>query len=189
MRAAGRRCWLRGMIAVLAFVGALVAIVLAAIVVNRIRGARAHYLDAWTPGPGERRLLEDARADFYVVPRLGQAKVMSFARRHRTHAVLTDTRLVVATRALWSRRYMITHMIHLGRDPEPPADLARLSGGLYTTGYIVMSARPADMTVEDDRGKAYLRIVPEPTASGTNVEHCRLYSQNAAGFLDWAGSG
>ena len=47
------------MVAVLAFVGALVAIVLVAIVVSRVRGARAHYLDAWSPDPGEHRLLED----------------------------------------------------------------------------------------------------------------------------------
>jgi hypothetical protein len=176
------------MLAVLAFIGALAAIVLAGIVVSRVRGGRAHYLDAWTPGPGERRLLEDAGADFYVVPRLGQAKVMTFARRRRSHAVLTDGRLVIATRALMSRRYMITHMVHLDRDADPPAALGQLSGGLYTTGYIVMSARPADMTVEDDRGKPYLRIVPEATASATNVEHCRLYTDNAAGFLDWARS-
>ena len=177
------------MVAVLAFLGALVAIVLVAIVVNRVRGARAHYLDAWSPDPGEHRLLEDPAADFYVVPRLGQAKVMSFARLRRTHAVLTNTRIVIATRALLSRRYMITHMVHLGRDADPPAELGQLGGGLYTTGYSVMSARPSDMTVEDGGGKAYLRIVPEPTASGTNVEHCRLYSDDAAGFLDWARSG
>ncbi len=66
--------------AVLAFVGALVAIVVIAVVVNRVRGARAHYLDAWTEGPGERRLIEDRAADFAVVSKMGQAKVMSFPR-------------------------------------------------------------------------------------------------------------
>jgi hypothetical protein len=181
------------MLAVLAFLGALVAIVLAGIVVSRVRGGRAHYLDAWRPEPHERRLLEDPAADFYVVPRLGQARVMSFARRRRSHAVLTDARLVIATRALMSRRYMITHVIQLDRDAEPPADppaeLGQLSGGLYGTGYIVMSARPSGMTVEDAGARPYLRIVPEPTASATNVEHCRLYSDDAAGFLDWARSG
>ena len=174
------------MIAVLAFVGALVAIVLVAVVVNRVRGGRAHYLDAWSPDAGERRLLEDPAADFYVVTRLGQAKVMSFARLRRTHAVLTDRRFVIATRALMSRRYMITHIVQLDRDADPPAELGQLSGGLYSTGYIVMSARPSDMTVEDAGGKTYLRIVPQPTASATNVEHCRLYSDDAAGFRDWA---
>ena len=178
------------MLAVLAFVAVLVAIALIAIVVNRIRGVRARYLDAWTPDPGERRLLEDPAADFYVVPRLGQAKVMSFARLRRTHAVLTTTRIVIATRALFSKRYMITHVVLLGGgDGDGPAELGHMSGGLFSTGYSVLSAIPSDMTVEDAGDKPYLRIVPAPTASATNVEHCRLYSDDAAGFLDWAMSG
>lgn len=176
------------MVALLAFVGALAAIVLFAVVVTRVRGGRAHYLEDWSPDPGERVLVEDRRADFYVVPRLGQAKVMSFARMHRSRAVLTDRRLVVATRALLSRRYMITHMIFLDGAADPPAELGRLSGGLYSVGYQVMSAGPARMTVEEDGAKTYLRIVPEPTASGTNVEHCRLYSDQAADFRDAAAS-
>lgn len=176
------------MVALLAFIGALAAIVLFAVVVNRVRGGRAHYLDGWSPDPGERRLLEDRRADFYVVPRLGQAKVMSFARMHRSRAVLTDRRLVVATRALLSRRYMITHMVYLDGAADPPAELGQLSGGLYSVGYSVMAADPAEMTVAQDGAKAYLRIVPRPTASGTNVEHCRLYSDEAAAFRDAAAS-
>jgi len=170
--------------AVLIFLGALVAIVVIGFVVSRVRGGRAHYLDAWAPEPGERTLLEDPAADFYVVARMGQAKKMSFARLRRSHAVLTDMRIVIATRVLLSKRYMITHMIHLGGDDAAPAELSQLSGGLYTTGYNVMSARPEGMTVEDDGGKPYLKIVPEPTASGAMVEHCRLYSEDAAGFLD-----
>lgn len=176
------------MTALLAFIGALVAIVLIAIVVNRLRGARAHYLEAWTPEPGEDRLLEDATADFYAVPRLGQAKRMSFARIRRSHAVLTNRRIVIATRALFSTRYMITHIVYLAGDGGP-AELAQLSGGLYRTGYIVMSADPADMSVEKDDGKRYLRIVPEQNASGALIEHCRLYSDNASGFLDMATAG
>ena len=174
------------MTAFLIFLGALVAIVLVALVVNRVRGGRAHYLDAWSPGAGERRLLDDARADFFVVPRLGQARRMSFARLHRSHAVLTDVRIVVATRALLSRRYMITHMVHLAGDGTGPAELGWMSGGLYSTGYTVIAARPSEMTVEDDGGKPYLRIVPEQTASGAMIEHCRLYSDDAAGFRDAA---
>jgi hypothetical protein len=171
---------------ILIVVGAFVAVVVVAIVVNRMRGGRAHYLDGWEPEPGERRLLDDPRADFYVVARLGQARKMSFARLHRTHAVLTSARIVIATRALMSKRYMITHMVHLGGDDGAPAELGKLSGGLYTTGYDVIAARPADMSVEEDGGKPYLRIVPQPTASGTNIAHCRLYSDDAAGFRDAA---
>ena len=89
---------------------------------------------------------------------------------------------MIATRAFLSKRYMITHMVHLGGD-DGPAELGRLSGGLYTTGYTVLSALPSAMTVEEDGAERYLRIAPEPTASGTNIEHCRLYSDVAAGFL------
>jgi hypothetical protein len=175
------------MVALLAFIGALAAIVVGAVVVNRVRGVRAQYLDAWTPDPGEERLLEDPGADFSVVPRLGQAKVMTFARRRRTHAVLTATRLVIAQRALMSRRYMITHVLLLhagsGEDGAEAAELEHRTGGQFTRGYVVMSTTPDRITVEADGAKAYLRIVPEPTPSATNVEHCRLYSDMAALFL------
>ena len=175
------------MAALLIFVGALVVIVGGAIVVNRVRGVRAHYIEDWSPEPGEERLLDDPRADFYVVPRLGQAKVMTFARLRRTHAVLTDTRLVIAQKAAMSRRHMITHMLLLhGDGGAEAAELARMTGGQFTKGYIVMSARQEHMTVEADGEKRYLRIVPEPTASATNVEHCRLYSDMAALFLEQA---
>lgn len=175
------------MTALLVFIGALVVMVAGAIVVNRVRGVSAHYLDAWSPEPGEERLLEDAGADFYVVPRLGQAKVMTFARMRRTHAVLTGTRLVIAQKAAMSRRYMITHMLVLhGDGGAEAAELDRMTGGQFTKGYVVMAARPERMTVEADGAKRYLRIVPEPTASATNVEHCRLYSDMAALFLERA---
>lgn len=174
------------MTAILAFAGALVAIALVAIVINKKNGVRAQYLGEWTPEPGERRLLEDPTADFYVVGRMGQARVMSFARLRRTHAVLTNTRIVIAARALFSKRYMITHIVHLDGDDSPPAELGQLSGGLYTTGCIVVSARPSGMTVEIDGRKPYLRIVPEPTASGAMIDHCRLYSDDPTGFRDAA---
>ncbi len=171
----------------LIFVGALVVIVGGAIVVNRVRGVSAHYLDAWSPEPGEERLIEDPAADFYVVPRLGQAKVMTFARLRRTHAVLTDARLVIAQKAAMSRRYMITHVLLLhGDGGAEAAELAKMTGGQFTKGYMVMSALPEHMTVDADGDKTYLRIVPEPTASATNVEHCRLYSDMAALFLEHA---
>lgn len=176
------------MTAVLIFLGALVAIVVFGFVVSRVRGGRAHYLDAWTPDAGERTLHEDRAADFYVVARLGQARKMSFARLHRTHAVLTSTRIVIATRALLSKRYMITHMVYLAGRGDGPAELASLTGGLGTTGYSVISAQPGAMTVEDDGRRAYLRIVPDQTASGAMIEHCRLYSDDAQGFRDAAAS-
>lgn len=177
------------MLTLLTFLGALAAMAVGAIVVNRIRGVRAHYLDAWTPAPGERRVLEDPAADFYVIPRLGQAKIMTFARRGRTHAVLTDRRIVIGTRVLLKKRWMITHMVHLAGAGTGPEELAHLTGGQFSTGFSAYSARADRMTIEDDHGKAYLHIVPEPTASSANIEHLRLYSDRAAEFARHAAGG
>jgi hypothetical protein len=159
------------------------------VVVNRIRGARAHYLETWAPEGGERILAEDRAADFAVVGRLGQAKVMTFARLRRTHAVITTSRIVIAVRALASKRHMITHVILLhGDDPPSDDDLRRVDGGLTTAGYITIAARPSGMTAEQDGARRYLRIVPEPTASAAMIEHCRLYCDDPTALLEAARS-
>lgn len=176
------------MTAVMVFVGVLVAIVVVGFVVSRVRGGRAHYLDAWSPEAGERTLVDDPAADFYVVPRMGQARKMSFARMHRTHAVLTDRRLIVAVKVLFGRRHMITHMVLLQAADAPPGTADRLSGGLLDTGYIVLVASPAGMRTERDGDKPYLRIDPDSTASSATIEHCRLYSDLADRFQEAAGS-
>ncbi len=49
-----------------------------------------------------------------------------------------------------------------------------------------MSAQQEHMRVEADGGKRHLRIVPEPTAGATNVEHCRLDGDMVALFLERA---
>jgi hypothetical protein len=103
---------------------------------------------------------------------------------------MTDARIVIAVRALASKRHMITHVILLVTGDEPPADedLRGLGGGLTTTGYITIAARPEGMTVEPDGSKRYLRIVPEPTASAAMIEHCRLYGDDPDAFLEAARS-
>ena len=151
---------------------------------SRRRGARMHYLDAWAPEPGERRVLDDPAADVYILPRLGQAMKMSFARRRRTTAIVTDRRLVIATRLLLSRRYGITHVVLLGPAEREAAALAELGGGLFSIGYTVLSASAAGITAELDGRKPYVRIVPDPTRSATNIEHLRLYSDDAAAMRD-----
>lgn len=165
-------------------IAVVVLVVASGAVLGRRRGARMHYLDAWEPDQGERRVLDDPRADFYVVPRLGQALKMSFARRRRTTAVVTDRRLVIATRLLLSRRYGITHVVLLGPAEREAAALGELGGGLFSIGYAVLSASAAGITAELDGRKPYVRIVPDPTRSATNVEHLRLYCDDAAAMRD-----
>ncbi|MFN8224623.1 MAG: hypothetical protein U0R50_15400 [Gaiellales bacterium] len=177
------------MLSLLIFLGALVAIAAVAIIVNRVKGVRAQYLEAWSPAPGERRVFDDPTADFYVIPSMGQAKVMSFARRRRTHAVLTDARLLIGTKPLMSRRHMITHVVQLADNDEAQDELDRLTGGQFTKGFVTYAARAERMTVETDGRKTYVRIVPEPTASAFNVEHCRLYTDMADELTEHAGAG
>lgn len=176
------------MTTLLIFLGCLAAIVLGAVAINRARGIKAVYLEAWSPEPGESVRFDDPAADFYVIPRLGQAKVMSFARMHRGRAILTDRRLLVGARPLASKRHMLTHVILLpGSDSE---DLGRLTAGQFRTGYQTYAARPEGMTAEADGDKAFIRIVPDSTASTTTIEHCRLYTDRAAEFMAAAaGSG
>jgi hypothetical protein len=160
-------------------VAAFVLVVAAGIVVSRRRGARMHYLDAWTPEPGEERRLEDSAADFYVVPRLGPARVMTFSRRRRSTAVVTDRRLVIASRVLLSKRYGITHVVHLGAHAGADPTLGQLGGGLFSVGYTALAASVEGITEALDGKKPYVRVVPDPTPSATNIEHLRLYTDDA----------
>lgn len=160
-------------------VAAFLLVVSVGILVSRRRGARMHYLDAWATDPGEERRLEDPAADFYVVPRLGQAMIMTFARRHRTTAVVTDRRLIVATRVAFSKRYGITHVVHLGASGHADGTLDQLTGGLFSVGYTALAASAEGITAELDDKRPYVRIVPDPTPSATNIEHLRLYTDDA----------
>jgi hypothetical protein len=161
-------------------VTAFLLVIAVGVIVSRRRGARMHYLDAWTPEPGEEQRLVDPEADFYVVPRLGQARVMTFARRHRTTAVVTDRSLVIAAKAALSKRRAITHVVHLAPAQGSVAALGQLSGGLFSIGYVALSASAAGITDERDGQKPYIKIVPDPTPSAVNIDHLRLYCDDAA---------
>ena len=168
---------------VLIFLGVLALLIGGAIVANRLRGVSAHYLDTWDLDAGEHHLAEDDTADFYSVPRLGQARVMTFLRTHRTHAVVTDRRIVIAQRTLAKKRWMIIHEIYLDAALAPAAALRSRGGGLGSLGYTVVVTTPAQVRQEQDGDKQYLRIEPVSTASSTNIDHLRLYSDHAAELL------
>src|SRR3954471_15383721 len=97
--------------ALLYFLGALVAIVLVATVVNRVTGTKAVYLETLELTPGERELWRDERADFATLPRLGQAAVMSYPRLRRHTVLWTNRRVLVAQKPLFSSRRMLTHQL------------------------------------------------------------------------------
>ena len=167
---------------VLVFAGALAALVALAMAVNRLRGVKASYVDTFALEGGERVLLEDREADFHPVAKLGRAAVMSFARLKRAHAVLTNRRLIIGQKTLWGGRHMVTHVLYLHAPQLRPAELDALHGGLFSLGYQVLMVAPAAVRSSMDGEKPYVTVVPQETASATNVEHFRLYSQAAVDF-------
>lgn len=163
----------------LIFLLAIGGIFLVAIVVNKIKGVKAQYIDAWQRDIDEQIRFEDKAADFHPVTILGRAGIMSFARLKRTHAIVTTKRIVIAQKVFLGKRYMITHMLYLNKDVAPADELSKLSGGLYSKGYQVWLTPPDKFTVETDGKKPYLKIIPDNSSSATNIEHCRLYSDES----------
>ena len=166
------------------FLGALAAIVLVAVVVSRIIGARAQYLDAWKPEEGEHIRFEDRRATIDVDPQVGRGE-----RYVRSFVVVTDRRIVAGSRALFGKRLMILFMMYVGRAPGEEAD--SLHGGLLTRGYRTLVLEPAVRRVLEGR-RPHVELTPAPAKSSLNLETIRIYTDRAADFRlpdPWHGTG
>lgn len=160
----------------LIFLIAIAAIILGAIVINKIKGVKAQYLDAFAADAGEEVLHHELGADFHMVTKLGRAQVMSFARLRRTEALVTNRRIVIGQKVLFGKRHMITHMIWLDAAANVQAELDKMTGGQYSQGYMNYLVKRASASREIDGKKPYVKLIPESTASATNIEHLRLYA-------------
>ena len=149
--------------------------ILGAIIFNKIKGVKAHYLDVFAADSGEEVLHREAGADFHMVTKLGRAQVMSFARLRRAELVVTNRRIVVGQKVLFGKRYMITHVIWLDSGATIQSELDKMTGGQYSLGYVNYLAKRAAVTSEIDGKKPYVKFIPDATASATNIEHLRLY--------------
>ncbi len=170
--------------AFLYFLAALLGIVVLAIVVNRLTGTRANYLEALQFEPGEHERWRDAAADFATLPRFGQAAVMSFPRLRRHVAVWTTRRLIVAQRALGSTKHMITHQVVFEASPTPGLEPAReaareFGAGFYGRGFETLLAQSHARARVND--KECLRLVLAADSSAvSNVIEAYLFSDRLA---------
>ena len=172
--------------AALYFLLALAGIVVFAIVVNRLTGTKANYLEALRLEAGERELWRDSAADFGTLPRQGQALKMSFPRLRRHTAVWTTRRLIIAQRALGSAQHLITHQIVFrapsnSSDPDAGAQHAasQFAGGFYGRGFETLLAASHSFARVDD--KDCLRVVLEPDSSAaSNLIEVYLFSDRLA---------
>jgi hypothetical protein len=169
---------------VLIFVAALVAIVVLALVVNRVTGTKAHLLETTELEPGEKELWRDSEADFATKPRLGGAVFMSFARMRRHTVVWTDRRIIVAQKVLLSSKRMITHQIVLSPDADSTdsdsSTAARtLGGGFYGRGFVTIALSTTSFGRVND--KDCVRIKPtEQSGAMTNIDEALIFTDRLA---------
>lgn len=160
------------------FLAALVGLLVFAIVVNRLTGTKAAYVEDLQLAPGELELWRDARADFARRPRLGQAVVMSYPRARRHEIVWTNQRVIVSQRVLFGPKHMLTHQIFF--EPATPTDAAdaasRFAGGFYGRGFETITALSHSFTRVNDRD--CVRIQPtETSGSALNLEEAYVFSE------------
>ena len=164
----------------LIFLGLLAFMVVLAVVVNRLRGTRAHYLDDWQPEAGERILFRDDKADTFVMP-VNRARYGSYARLRRGTVIVTDRRILAGARILFGRKRMLQYMIYPGAAPGGWS--AKLDGGLFTRGYETLAVMPGIAERVLDEARPYVVLKPAPgVRSSTNVDFIRIYTDRAAGF-------
>jgi hypothetical protein len=159
------------------FLAALVGLVVFALVLNRLTGTKAAYIEDFRLAPGERELWRDAGADFARRSRLGQALVMSYPRLRRHTVVWTNQRVVVSQRVLLGSKHMLTHQVFF--EPAAGADASKaaseLAGGFYGRGFETITARAKSFSKVND--KDCVRIEPtETSGSALNLAEAYIFS-------------
>lgn len=163
------------------FLGALVAIVVFAMVVNRLTGTKAQYLEALQLQADEQEWWRDAEADFATMPRTGRAALVTYPRLRRHTVLWTSRRVLIAQKTLGSAKHMITHQIHFVRDSEAPAAADDAFGGFYGHGFETIAA--AGHAFGEVSGKPCVRI--RPTAAGgamLNLDYALIFSDRLDGL-------
>ncbi|MBO3746039.1 hypothetical protein J5X84_08180 [Streptosporangiaceae bacterium NEAU-GS5] len=157
------------------FLSALLAIVVFAVVVNRLTGTKAQYLEGLQLQAGEQELWRDTEADFAVVPRMGRAALTTYPRLRRHTVLWTNRRVVISQKALGSAKHMITHQVYFGLETGSPAAADEAFGGFYGRGFQTIAA--VGHTFGEVNGKACARIRPT-AASGSklNLDEALIFS-------------
>lgn len=166
----------------LLLLGACAAIVIGGWIVSKLTGSRAWYIEDWQYDDGEAILWRDDAADVAVIPRLGQAVVMTPARLHRSPVVVTSKRVLIGAKTLTGKQ-MVKYVLYPGGAPDDQS--ARIDGGLLTRGYsTVVIEREVDRShLETDARYPYLALTPlEGERSSTNLAEFRIYTDLAASF-------
>jgi hypothetical protein len=163
----------------LLFVGALLGIVSFALVVNRLTGTKAQYLEALALSAGENELWRDGAADYVPLPKLGRAKFMTFARRRLHTLVWTNHRLVVAQKPLFSSKHLITHQLFW----KPREAAGEFFGGFYGRGFATVIVET--FSFAHVGGSDCVRLEPTPASGeGLNIAEILVFTDRLAELRD-----
>lgn len=141
----------------------------------RKRGSYIHDLQLFE---NERIIFENDEADLYAVPRHGKAMFTNYARRKNTHIIITDWRIIAAPRMLFSKKYLITHMLWFKPDDSALQECEKISGGLFSVGYLNFLVSEKNIKTKQEKQHSFLEITPEKTKSAVNTQNFRLYAEN-----------
>jgi len=169
----------------LVFLGAIAGIVLLAVVVSRITGARCHYLDAWTPDPGEHILFDDRQVRIVIMlqRRRGNANYprKMYIVHPRAFALVTDRRILAGQRPLFSKRFLIEYMMYPGQARD--GDARKIGGGVLARGYSTYAFVPGAVRRVANESQPFVELTPSPDpASPVNLETIRIYTDRAVSF-------
>ena len=166
----------------LIFVAACLAIVAVGWIIRKRTGAHAWYVDGWQFNEGETILWRDDRAEVGMIPKLGQAVVMTPVRLHRWTVIVTNQRVILANKTFTGKK-MVQSVLYPGTAPDDQSK--HIGGGLLTRGYATLVIEPGVMHSHLDAGTRFPYVALTPLASepsSLNLSEIRIYTDDGASF-------
>lgn len=165
---------------VLIFVAALLGLLSFAVIINRVRGIRANYLDDWEPDEGEQVLFQDMHADTYIIS-ANRARYVSYARPRRGAVIVTNVRILAGARTLFGKKRILQYVLYSGAAPDVYS--GHIDGGLLTQGYQTFEYLPQATKHVVDAERPYVDLTLSPCArSSAHIECIRIYTDEAVRF-------
>jgi hypothetical protein len=164
----------------LIFVAALFGLFVFAVVVNRVTGTKANYLDTLALETGEKELWRDAGADFAMQPRQGASLITTYTRRRRHAVVWTNCRVIISQKTLFSSKRMITHQIYFTRqmnagDTNALEASREVLGGFFGRGFETIVAETKSFGQIDN--KDCVRMKPtEASGAKLNINEIFIFT-------------
>jgi hypothetical protein len=164
----------------LIFAAACACLVLTGLIVSKLTGSRAYYIEDWKFDPGENTLWRDDGADSYLITKQAQAQG-TLGRLRRGFVVVTNQRILIGTMPLFGKKRMVQYVLYPAKSPDGQSAL--LDGGLLSKGYQTIVFQPGVVQRHLEEKMPYVDLTPmSGEASSTNVATIRVFTDLGATF-------